>query len=51
MAGCFCVGWRESRSDCLFRYIVIVNRVYPLFVIVGQPDDLDKKVNEKGEHE
>ncbi len=29
----------------------MVNRVYPLFVIVGHPDDLDRKVMEKGVHE
>ena len=29
---------------------MIVNCVYPLLVIVGQPDDFDRKVMEKGEH-
>ena len=40
----------EPTKDHRQRYRVIVNWVYPLLVIVGQPDDLDKNVMEKGEH-
>jgi hypothetical protein len=45
---------REATTFCLLpiaSYTVIVNCVYPLLVIVGQPDDIDKNVKEKGEQE
>ena len=40
----------DLTTDDVQSYKVIVNFVYPLLVIAGQPDAFDRNVMEKGEH-
>ena len=40
----------DLTSDDVQSYKVIVNFLYPLLEIAGQPDEFDRNVMEKGEH-